>query len=92
MDIAKDVYDSLLGDLIPEYAPPWVASIFEPGNLCFESYATMHSAYERLTARLGAEENADIEIIINSLLIFSEELSLKMFEYGMLFQEKYRDK
>jgi len=90
MDIAKDVYDSLLGDLIPEYAVPWVVPIFSPGNLCFESYAEMHRAYERLSERLGVEEDPDVEIIINSLLTFSEELSLKMFEYGMLFQENRR--
>ena len=46
----------------------------------------MLDAYGRLCHRLGEkEEDADAEIMIDSLLRIQKELCLRMFEYGTAF-------
>lgn len=85
-DIGLQVYDSLMGDLVPEYALDWVEEIFVPGNACYEEYSQMLDAYQRVCRRLGtAEEDADLEIIVNSLLAHGKELALAMFRCGVQY-------
>lgn len=87
-EISDQVYDTLLGNLIPAYRLPWVENIFEPGKPCHEAYGEMLRAYERLCERLGeADEDQDVEIIINSLLRYSKISAKKMFKYGMQYQK-----
>ena len=88
-DMASQVYDSLLGNLIPEYALGWVENIFVPGNPCHDEYSCMLEAYQRICRRLGSgEEDADLEIIVNSLLSHGEILAKEMFRYGMVYGRK----
>lgn len=88
MDIFEQVYGFLFGDLIPSYTLPWVENIFEPGKPCHEAYGEMLRAYERLCERLGeADEDQDVEIIINSLLRYSKIRAKEMFKYGMQYQK-----
>ena len=85
-DIGLQVYDSLMGQLLPEYALDWVEEIFIPGNACYDEYAQMLEAYQRVCRRLGnTEEDADLEIIVNSLLAHGKELALAMFRCGMRY-------
>ena len=82
--IIEDIYDSLQGVLIPEARVPWVRNLFLPGSPCDRAYAEMLRAYEHLTARLGvAEEDADVEIIINSLLDIQQLVGYEMFRCGL---------
>ena len=68
-EIAERVYDTLLGNLLPEFCLPWVENIFVPGYPCLEEYGKMLNAYARLRIRLGAvNEDEDAEVMINSLL------------------------
>ena len=80
--LAQDVYDSLCGELLPEYRVPWVENAFREGGFCAEKYAEVYDARLRLGARLGTEEDADVEIIIDSLLAIQRHLCLAMFQYG----------
>ena len=87
-DIAKTVYDSLLGHLIPGYALPWVETIFVPEHPCYEEYCKMHRAYERLLTRIGeTDEDRDAEVMIDALLQHGKIAALEMFHYGRKYQK-----
>ena len=78
-----DIYETLLGERLPEYAVPGVENAFGPGGFCDEKYAEMRSSYERLCLRLGAgDEDDDVEIIINSLMEIQKEIAGRMFRLG----------
>ena len=87
-DIAETVYDSLLGQLIPGCALPWVENIFVPGHPCYEEYCSMNHAYERLLNRLKeTDEDRDAEDMINALLAHGKVAALEMFRYGRVYQK-----
>lgn len=87
-----DVYATLLGQLEKGFEVPGIENLFAPGKPCMQRYSDMLDAYERLRKRLGvAEEDEDVEIIINALLDNQEALCLAMFRYGLLFGQ-YRHK
>ena len=86
MDLAEQVYDSLLGMLQPEYALDWVENIFTEGSAYNRLYGDVRKAYERLCVRLGTvDEDDDVEIIINAMLDNERIVALKMFEYGVVY-------
>ena len=78
MNISELVYESLIGELIVPIKD--VPNAFEPGSYCETRYQQVLEAYERLRGRLGvADEDPDIEIIIDSLLEIQRKLCLEMF-------------
>lgn len=82
--VAQAVYDTLQGDLWDPV--PGVEDAFADGEPCARWYQDMLDAYGRLCHRLGEkEEDADAEIMIDSLLRIQKELCLRMFEYGTAF-------
>ena len=86
MNLAEQVYASLLGQLQPEYALDWVENIYTEGSSYDRLYADVLAAYARLCERLGAdEEDDDVEIIINAMLDNERTVALKMFAYGVLY-------
>ena len=81
--IEEQVYDSLMGFLIPECTLDWVENIFVPGQPCYESYHKMSVAYDRLLDRLGlVDEDRDAEVMVSSLIEHARIIGYKMFEYG----------
>ncbi len=64
MDYYDEIYYSLIGQLTPEAALPWVPNVFQNESDCEKAYARLCKAKERLLARLRLEEDADLEIII----------------------------
>jgi len=92
VDIAEQVYETLLNTLEPEYCVPWVKPVFIPGNPCYEAYCDMHSAYEQVRMRLGAtEEDVDAEKMIDKLIEHGKLLAMEMFRYGMLYQKMQKE-
>lgn len=81
--VAEAVYYTLQGELCEPV--PGVEDAFEDGKFCAQWYQDMLDAYERICHRLGEQEDADGEIMINSLLRIQKELCMKMFEYGRRF-------
>ena len=90
--IEEQVYETLLGDLIPEYSLDWVEDIFVSGHPCHEEYGRMLQAYGRVCQRLGTgEEDEDVEVIVDSLLSHCRIIALEMFRYGRLWEQMQRD-
>lgn len=86
--VEVQVYDTLVGNLIPECCLEWVENICVPGQPCYEEYRKMLEAYERLCQRLGViNEDSDVEIIINALLKRGRILAMEMFQYGRKYQK-----
>lgn len=83
MNFVEKVYESLIGELV---APiKCVPNAFAPGCFCEIQYREMLEAYERLRIRLGVvDEDADVEIIINSFLEIQKKLCMEMFELGVI--------
>ena len=87
--LIEDIYDSLQGVLVPEARVPWVKNLFLPGSPCDRAYSDMLDAYERLRDRLGvADEDEDVEIIINSLLDIQQILGHEMFRCGVEYARR----
>lgn len=85
----EDIYHTLLGVIKEEFCVPGVENLFEEGSMCEDLYNETLAAYERLRNRLGvANEDCDVEIIINSLMTIEQVISMKMFEYGMKFAKE----
>ena len=78
---AEEVYFTLLGEACEPV--PGVENAFTDGTICDRCYNEMLDAYARLRDRLGVQdEDADVEIIINSLRKITDELCYRMFYYG----------
>ena len=79
MNISELVYESLIGELVDPIKD--VPNAFEPGGYCETRYRQVLEAYERLRGRLGvADEDPDVEIIIDSLLDIQRKLCMEMFD------------
>ena len=79
MNISELVYESLIGELVDPIKD--VPNAFEPGSYCETRYRQVLEAYERLRGRLGvADEDPDVEIIIDSLLEIQRKLCMEMFD------------
>ena len=86
--LREKIYESLRDYLRPEYRVPGVENLFADGMPCAKMYDEMMDAYERLRERLGvAEEDDDVETIINSLCGIEIAVAMKMFDYGFLMKE-----
>lgn len=80
----EDIYDSIQGELL--IPVPGVENAFAEGSLCHQLYQDMLDAYARVCERLGcADEDQDVETIINSLLTIQKELCRRMYFYGCKF-------
>ena len=91
--IEEQVYETMMGHLIPECRLNWVETIFVPGSDCYEAYDDMCDAYEQLRERIGAiDEDPDVETIINSLLLYGRISAMKMFEYGRKYERMQNSK
>ena len=85
---ANIVYDLLSGERLPTEGDPIVENMFAEGRTCEELYNDVYDANLRLCERLGVQEDADVELIINNLLRISRLLGTKMFHYGTKHRPK----
>ena len=83
--LVDTIYDLLTGERFPGVNDPVVENMFAEGRTCEELYNQVYEANLRLCERLGVQEDADVELIINSLLRISKLLGRKMFQYGMKY-------
>ena len=84
MDTIDEIYFSLLGQLEPEAAMPWVENAFTAGSECESHLIKIYDARNRLLERLHVEEDdEDLECIMDSFLSIQYTLCRKMYFYGM---------
>ncbi len=86
MTVFEEIYYTMLGDMCPEYALPWVENAYADGSHCDRAYSEMRDAYSRICERLDVEEeDNDLEIIVTNLLDIQKELCARMFDCGMQY-------
>ena len=82
MDIAEEVYDTLIGErIIPITGVP---NAFREGSACCDLYRQTAEACERLRERLGAEDE-DLECILDAHTALQRYLCVEMFRQGAKF-------
>ena len=86
VDFVDTVYNMLIGEHTPMIGDPIVENMFAEGRTCEQLYNDVYEANLRICQRLNTQEDADVELIINSLLRISKILSTKMFDYGVKYQ------
>ena len=59
-----------------------VENEYKDGKPCSELYSRVYDANVRLCERLGVEEDADVDIIIDSMNEITRILAMKMYDYG----------
>lgn len=77
---AEKVYLSILGELVEPL--PGVENAFAPGQPCEGLYQEIFDANRRLCQRLGVEEDADVECIVDCFFEITRELCLRMYRMG----------
>ena len=68
--------------VLAEFASKVVVNEFQDGMPCEKWYAEVYAANRRICARLGVEEDSDIEIMIDRLQKIAEYQCKKMYDYG----------
>ncbi len=63
MDFYDEVYYSLIGQLQPPLG--WVTDAFAAGSPCEEAYARLIAARDRLSAKLGQDNDPDLEEMLS---------------------------
>ena len=83
MDIAEEVYDTLIGErIIPIEGVP---NAFREGSACCDLYWQMAEACERLREQHGAEDE-DLECILDAHTALQRYLCVEMFRQGAKFE------
>ena len=86
MPLKEQVYLTLNGLLREEYVLPDVENLFAPDGRGYALYSEVLDAYASICDRLGVGgTDADVETIINNLLALCEEVSYRMYDYGVKF-------
>ena len=80
------VYQTVIGELQPEYSLVGVENSFAEDSFCDRAYEQVREAYARLLKRLGKEnEDRDIETIIQAMTDIQKEVAYQMYRYGVHF-------
>ena len=80
------VYQSVIGELQPDFAIRGIENSFAPGSMCDTAYNDMLCAYARLAERLGVHnEDEDLETILHCMTVIQKEIAYQMYRYGVHF-------
>lgn len=64
MDYYDKIYYSLIGELDEESALPIVPNLFAPGSACNQAYDRLLQARDRISAKLGWDDDPDLSEIL----------------------------
>ena len=79
MDVTH-IYESMLGERVNPH--PEIPNAFADGEKCARLYDEIYTAVQRLSDRLGVEEDPDVEIILDNFWEIDRELCQRMYRYG----------
>lgn len=84
MQFYDEIYYSLIGEMAEDTALPWVPNAFSPGSECEQAYTRLLAARDRVNQKLGAEEDADLEQMLQEMLTIQRILCKKVMELRRL--------
>ena len=87
---AEDVFNTMMGFLIPSARVPGVENLFTKGSCADQKYEELYDACDHLCRRLGieAEDDRDCETIKDAVLSLLETTGIYMFKKGYEFGQK----
>ena len=87
---AEDVFDTMMGFLIPEAQVPGEENLFETGSCADRKYEELYDACDHLCQRLGieSEDDVDCETIKNAVLSLMKTTGIYMFKKGYEFGQR----
>lgn len=78
MQFYDEIYYSLIGEMAEDSALPWVPNAFSPGSECEQAYTRLLAARNRVNQKLGAEEDPDLEQMLQEMLTIQRILCKKV--------------
>ena len=89
------IYDLMIGNIeLSSYSckeSEKVKNEFTIGSKCAVAYQEIFEANLRICNKLGVQEDEDVECIVSNFFDILQYLSLKMFDYGVLFTNSEDD-
>lgn len=83
------IRDSLLGYLRSSSRVPWVEDITRVGTAYDKAYQDLWNARANLCRRFGMDwEDADLEAIMNAVLLLEKDVARGMFDAAMAYAER----
>ena len=80
------VYQTVIGEMQPDFELTGVEDAFAPGSMCDNAYEEMLRAYEHIRNRLGVrDEEPDVETILHCMSVIQKEIAYQMYRYGVHF-------
>ena len=90
MNTVWKIYETVTGQVLPEYAHPIGDDLFAPGKPCEALYEQARAAGQRICHRLGAsDEDHDVEEIFTSMDQICRMVAFEMFRCGVLSKEDH---
>ena len=91
-EIFQQIFRISMDEQKPEPPFEWVTCNFAPGTEFSEAYEEFWKARENLCFRFGMnEEDEDLERIMNGLMKLEEDLSRRMFYYGVKYAQMKKE-
>lgn len=84
MQLYDEIYYSLIGEMAEDSALPWVPNAFSPGSECEQAYTRLLAARNRVNKKLGAEDDPDLEQMLQEMLTIQHILCKKIMELRRL--------
>lgn len=89
------IYDLMTGNIeLSSYSckeSEKVKNEFTIESKCAVAYQEIFDANLRICSKLGVQEDEDVECIVSNFFDILQYLSLKMFDYGVLFTNSEHD-
>ena len=84
MQFYDEIYYSLIGEMAEDSALPWVPNAFSPGSECEQAYTRLLAARDRVSGKLGVEDDPDLEQMLQEMLTIQRILCKKVMELRRL--------
>ena len=78
MQFYDEIYYSLVGEMAEDSALPWVPNAFSPGSECEQAYTRLLAARDRVSGKLGVEDDPDLEQMLQEMLTIQRILCKKV--------------
>lgn len=78
MQFYDEIYYSLIGEMAEDSALPWVPNAFSPGSECEQAYTRLLAARDRVSGKLGVEDDPDLEQMLQEMLTILRILCKKV--------------
>ena len=88
-EMLDDIYDTLIGQMVPGAEVPGFPNLFAEGTKCDLLLGEIYAARDRLLDRLEIDdEDRDLEIMLSRFEQLMRIVAQKTFLYGMVSQER----